>query len=147
MNSIPASAIGNFSSLEQKRLYDKMTRVMQPVKEVADTFIACDNQPPDHNTKAGSVLLDGLYNSANTYSGLCQFDPSTKAVTKLDVQVKHEDFSKVDVDADFIWTSSGIPPGVSYRNYSVRSESGVTTWSGPQGSVCVNADGSLTMDN
>lgn len=147
MNSIPASAIGNFSSLEQKRLYDKMTRIMQPVKEVADTFIACDNMPPDVNTKAGSVLLDELYNSSYTYSGLCQFDPTTKEVQSLDVHVKHEDLSKMDLDADFTWSSSGRRPGVSYSDYSIRSESGVTTWSGPLGCVRVNAEGTLFLED
>jgi len=146
--TIPASAIGNFSSVEQKRLYDKMTSIMQPVKEVADQFVACDNQPPDANTRAGSVLLDGHYQGDHTYTGVCLFDPATKELGSLDAQVKHEDFSQIDLDADFTWSSSGGRPGVSYAHYSVqRSEAGVVTWSGPQGSVHVNADGSLFMDS
>lgn len=145
--SIPASAIGNFSSVEQKRLYDRMNRVMQPVKETADQFIRCDNVATDANTRAGSVLLDGVYTNANTYCGVCQFDPATKAIKSMDVRVTHLDYSKIDPDVDFVWSSSGGRPGESHYHYTVQQDAaGVTTWTGPQGSVHVTPDGSLFMD-
>lgn len=137
LNSIPASHIGNFTSVAEKRLYDKMTAVVKPAQEMADSFIRCDNQAADQNNSVrGSVLLD-----TPSLSGVCQFDPDTKVVKRLDAETVS--YPTLDEDFDFEWPPRG---GMTREHYSIaRGDDGKVTYQTRQGTVTMNPDGSLFM--
>ncbi len=133
---VPRENIGNFNSVAQKRLYEAGLGIRQAAIEVADRFIALDDQPGDANRpRHGSVLLDGV-GSDQQLKGFCRFEPATRAVDRLEAEV---------VSSGVLLDPVAVAPPRSETTKIERTDEGVT-YSTSIGTMRMNSDGSIFVD-
>lgn len=128
MITIQSNEVGRFTSVPQKRVYDKALQIMGECNNLAGRAIALDNNTSDdHNKDQGFVLLDraSLYNDSFTSGlsqmiGSCKFEPSTRTVESLDmtaISVRSREANR-----EVIVTNTAVSGKISQQNEQTTYE-------------------------
>jgi hypothetical protein len=132
MITIAKDRIGKFTSLAEKRTYDRAISIKSAAETAAKKMQGFDESPQDLNSASyGHVLLDRAdLDSITSLSGYCQFDPHDGEIQKLDYK-RQSVFESVMTEE------------------TVRMEQksdGTTFYQSKDGSLTVDAKGNLMFD-
>ena len=135
--SISPQTVGHFHSVEQKRAYNSARAVIATCQSVAEVFLRSNEGPHDHNRpNPGSSLLDSYSEGGITrYSGVCEFEPSTQKVRRLEAEKPN-------------FPGLLLPPnGLLTSRLEIRTTEEGVVYASPQGTVRVSVDGTLFFDD